>query len=455
MLATLTVGLPTAFGETTSVVTLTPRTGPPTTRTTVTGSGFGSNETVAVLFDGRAVGSTNTDPDGTFTASVRVPASAPPGNHLFVATGRTSHAHGRAGFLVRTNWYQFHFGPAHQGVNPYENVLSPSTVGGLTINWSVATEGLPFTSPAVVAGVVYLGTDGPFPSTTSRLYAFDAKYGRLLWRHVERGELISDVSVAYGLVYVGTDGDASVYAYDAETGAQVWRFQGDGPMSTPTVSDGVVYVGAALGRLHAIDAMTGEEIWHVEFGINATPTVAGGRVYVALDGGSVHCLDARTGTELWSQDGIGLFMTSSPAVADGVVYLGSDDGNVYAFDALNGALKWIYDTGAPVTSSPTVWQGRVYIGLQDPSSSLLALDEMTGDKLWSAPTGYPFVLSSPTVANGVVYVGTDRPYAFDALTGKQLWSTAGSNQINATPAVADGVMYIGAFNNRLYAYSLP
>jgi outer membrane protein assembly factor BamB len=69
------------------------------------------------------------------------------------------------------------------------------------------------------------------------------------------------------------------------------------------------------------------------------------------------------------------------------------------------------------------------------------------------------IASSPTVANGVVYYGTgfsDKVIAFDARTGKRLW-TSGSKlrgHIVNAPSVVGGVVYAGDWSGRLHAFGL-
>ena len=61
-----------------------------------------------------------------------------------------------------------------------------------------------------------------------------------------------------------------------------------------------------------------------------SPTVANGVVYVGSNDDNVYALDAASGTKKWIYH-TGSFVECSPAVADGVVYVSSNDGNVYAF----------------------------------------------------------------------------------------------------------------------------
>src|SRR5207244_1377949 len=127
----------------TTSITLKPSVGPPTTKVTVTGTGFGGGETVALTFSGTPV-QTNPSPitttsSGTFTdATFVVPASAVPGNHPVKATGQTSGLSFTRNFLVRTDWPKFHFDLDNSGFNPHENVLNKSTVSGLKLAWTEA-----------------------------------------------------------------------------------------------------------------------------------------------------------------------------------------------------------------------------------------------------------------------------------------------------------------------------
>ena len=60
-----------------------------------------------------------------------------------------------------------------------------------------------------------------------------------------------------------------------------------------------------------------------------TPTVANGIVYVGSDDHNVYPLNANTGTKVWNYT-TGDMVTCPPKVANGVVYVGSYDHNVYA-----------------------------------------------------------------------------------------------------------------------------
>ena len=150
-------------------ISLTPAVGPPTTAVTVTGTGFGSSETVALAFDLQQLGTATTDSAGAFSGTITVPGAALPGAHAVSASGQTSHVAAQAPFTVRTDWTQFRFDQNRRGVQPFENVLKPSNVPMLQLAWQAQLGKLvDYSSPAVVNGVAYIG------SSDGRLWAYPA-----------------------------------------------------------------------------------------------------------------------------------------------------------------------------------------------------------------------------------------------------------------------------------------
>jgi len=64
----------------------------------------------------------------------------------------------------------------------------------------------------------------------------------------------SSPAVANGVVYVGNE-DKRLYAIDAATGKEKWRFAtGDRVVASPSVVNGIVYVGSEDKNLYAIGA---------------------------------------------------------------------------------------------------------------------------------------------------------------------------------------------------------
>ena len=74
------------------------------------------------------------------------------------------------------------------------------------VKWSYTAGGLITSSPAVVDGVVYVG------SYDGKLYALDAVTGAVKWSYITGSGIESSPAVANGVVYIGSD-DATIYAF--------------------------------------------------------------------------------------------------------------------------------------------------------------------------------------------------------------------------------------------------
>jgi outer membrane protein assembly factor BamB len=426
-------------------ITLSKRTGPPTSRILVSGHGFNPNVGVDIYFDTKDEALVVTNGQGEFKNSeINAPRTARPGDHWVTALERNNDRGAQRVFLVRTDWSQFHFEADGTRLNPYENVLNPNTVRNLELKWNFTARGFVECSPAAANGAIYLGG--------YKMHALNAATGAVLWRST--AGMGSSPAIANESVYEGSDSGA-VYALSARTGAKLWSFTtGSYAQSSPAVANDVVYVGSDDHEVYALDAKTGTKLWNFTTGggVFSSPTVVNGTVYVGSADHNVYALNAITGAELWS------FATASsvgtsPAVANGVVYVGSDDKNVYALNASTGVRLWNYTTGDIMFSSPAVANGVVYVGAID--NNVYALNAATGAKLWSFTTGSG-VLSSPAVANGVVYVGSDdhNVYALESDNGVLLWSYPTGGRVVSSPAVANGMMYVGSDDGNIYAFGL-
>ena len=313
--------------------------------------------------------------------------------------------------------------------------------------WSFGAGGSVESSPTVVDGTVYVG------SNDGKLFALDTSDGTEQWSFSTGVSAVEpSPTVADGTVYVGSN-DNNVYALDASDGTKQWNYTTGGTVySSPTVADGTVYVGSNDGNLYALDASDGTEQWSFSTGVyyvESSPTVVDGTVYVGSGNDNVYALDASDGTEQWSFTTGGM-VESSPTVSGGTVYVGSGDNNVYALDASDGTEQWNYTTGRTVVSAPTVADGTVYVGSRD--YSVYALDASDGAEKWSFATG-DRVYSSPTVADSTVYIGSDdgKLYALSASDGTEQWSYTANDRIRSSPTVADGTVYVGSQDNKLYA----
>jgi len=210
--------------------------------------------------------------------------------------------------------------------------------------WRFQTDGLFITSaPAVNNGIVYFGTD------YGDLYAVRSRDGSVIWKSPEGEGFTTIPFYADGTLYVGWEG-AVVYALDSLTGSEQWMYRtGLGvylcaafslaPTSNPVVVDGRVYFGGSDGDfkdcLYALDARSGKEVWRFNTGgrspFSSSPRIQDGIVYVGSDDHCLYAVDAETGEERWRFETEGP-VESSPAVENGIVYFGSNDTYLYAVE---------------------------------------------------------------------------------------------------------------------------
>jgi outer membrane protein assembly factor BamB len=439
-------------------VTLSTKTGPPTTKVLVSGTGFPASAAVEIYFDVTEFALTATNATGSFSKiEIQVPASTLPGVNWITAVVDVTGEAAQAPFNVRTNWSQLGFGPARTGENPYENVLSPATAGNLGLLWNHTTGGPVLGSPAVANGLVYIGSDD------NNVYALNANTGAKRWQFTTGGPVESSPAVANDVVYVGSN-DSNLYALNASTGALLWQFNAGGVVATaPAVVNGVVYVTSGNRFLYALNASTGAELWFLfppVYSVSSSPTVANGVLYVTSTDANIFAFSTGTSpVPLWEvSSGRTQYGVGTLAVANGVVYSAPDTLDVYAVTASTGATLWAVTPSGGAESSPAVANGMVYTTSNPFVGILSALNARTGGLEWTFPAGStgPGFACSPTVANGVVYVADvdGNIFALNASNGAQLWQfTTANSSVQSSPAIANGVVYFGSDDGTVYAFS--
>jgi outer membrane protein assembly factor BamB len=312
--------------------------------------------------------------------------------------------------------------------------------------WTAATDDKIYSSPLVDGGVVYIG------SNDGHLYAFDAETGAQRWRYPAQGAVTSSPRIADGTLFVGGQ-DGFLHAVDARTGERRWATDTGGPVhSSPAVAGNLVAVGSRSNKLMACDVRSGAVLWELVRGdwFNSSPTIVDGVVYVGCRDHNVYGVDAATGEQRW-QYTTSSTVDSSPRVVGQSVYIGGDDNKVRSLGARNGAWIWDFTAQKGIVSTPAVADGVLYVGSDD--GSLYALEADTGRPRWSYPTAGG-IRSSPLVTGGLVVVGShDRfLHAVDAATGQVRWRFLTAGPIDdSSPAYADGLVYVGTLAGTVHA----
>ena len=239
----------------------------------------------------------------------------------------------------------------------------------------------------------------PSPRAPS-LIAVDKHSGRVVWRAIGAGAQVlhgqwsspvaANVNGRLQVLYGG--GDGWLRAYDAASGHEIWRFDGN-PKDAPWLPRPGVFSRSF---------------------IVAAPLLAAGRVFLAMgqspEHGNapslVHAInpngqgDVTASRLLWTSREVGR-VVATPIEKDGLLYVGDVGGMVYCLDAATGTLVWDHDTYGAIWGSFLLAGDRLYVGNEDGTMTILrtgrrkellgeiemdgalySLPSLIGDALW-------------------------------------------------------------------------
>lgn len=264
--------------------------------------------------------------------------------------------------------------------------------------------------------------------------------GRLapVWETTGLGVVNGAPAVVDGVAYiVSNEGTFAVHIKD---GSIIWKVASVGGVSSPTYSNGVLFVNDGPAVVHALDAKDGHELWQTKIDSHpqaigfSSPTVFGRYVVVGTSSadestnltetstyrGSVVALDRTTGEELWRYYTVdlpfsGATVWSSVSIdpelglvfaTTGNNYTGGDSGSSDAILALSlkdGSLAWltqlakndiftVYIPTSPDSdfgTNPILFDAKIdgyqrkLVGAGQKSGTFWALDRKTGEVVWS------------------------------------------------------------------------
>ncbi len=198
--------------------------------------------------------------------------------------------------------------------------------------------------------------------------------------------------------------------------------------ATPVVIDGVMYTSGNLGRVYALDAATGRELWvftpQVDMQYNRYAccdqanrgvAVSAGKVFVGTLDGWLYALDQKTGAVRWKVDTFvdrsrAYTSTGAPEVAGNVVVIGNAGaeydtrGYVIAFDVDSGREAWRFYT---IPRDPGT-------GPQESAALEAALASWSPSSRWDIGGGgtvWDAITYDPEFDQVIIGVGNGGPYA--------------------------------------------
>ena len=259
-------------------------------------------------------------------------------------------------------------------------------------------------SAAAADGLVFI-------SDVSTVYALDASTGIQRWS-APAPTKGSRPAVVDGVVYVGTIGGA--LGLEDVTGKVVWRWSGPAGVATTMgpVVDGVAYLSSRSdGRLYAIDIHDGSEHWHVQTVGQAVGSseVVGDTVFVGTNQsgasgpvGQVYAIDRSSGHVRWQFGGsTGGQIVPGPA-RDGVLYLSSETDGIYAIKDDGTQSTQVWHQEAPPSVVPLSMVGDTLYE-QRTDGSIGAYAASDGALRWETAATGDYGGGPPLVSGGMVF----------------------------------------------------
>lgn len=309
-----------------------------------------------------------------------------------------------------------------------------------------ATAALPFALPEPSANTEWAQSGGNAAKSMGHL-ALGQSLGQAWAVSIGEGgnlraRLAAAPVVGDGRVYT-IDTQATVRAFDAQTGSTIWSTQFGTEKGNKAslfgggvaFDNGRIYATNGLGYVAALDARNGGIVWqvHPTGPLRGSPTVVGDTLYVISQDNQIYSLKTADGATNWSQAAAleiaGVFGTASPAVAQGTVIAGFSSGELNAYRYENGRLVWQDQLArttirtsvasiSDVDADPVIDGGQVLAVGQ--GGRMVSLELISGQRQWELNIAG---ISTPWVIGEWVYVVTDEGKLICAAraSGKVRW----------------------------------
>jgi outer membrane protein assembly factor BamB len=204
--------------------------------------------------------------------------------------------------------------------------------------------------------------------------------------------------------------------------------------------------------------------WTRDFGAPVSyPLIADGKVFIATAnpdgsyGNMLYALNAQTGATVWGPIAVpGTYFGSGLTYDDGRIFILMFDGALRAFNAANGAPLWTTQLpGYWYAASPNAYGGMVFV---NGNGGLSALDETTGDILWTTLRAGTTGWASPAVASEGIYTqaGTCNAGAYHPVIGEALWEERSpcDGPWDFAPVIKNGIFF-GRTGSSLNLFDAP
>jgi outer membrane protein assembly factor BamB len=218
-------------------------------------------------------------------------------------------------------------------------------------------------------------------------------------------------------------------AVDAESGEQVWHANTGTTHTRPAVNEGIAVVGSWDNHLYGLKLEDGSVGWKVRSrllegeivgwlgweGFNLDPVIHDGVVYLGNRGTHLYAIDAATGVEKWSGKHPTSWIGSPAVVSGGVIYFGLSDGfALVGLDARNGNQTLLFRNRFYNFARPQANENHVF--LASLSGELFAIATGKGRKLFATGASKANLPQLQSAGGGLEYLYSKEGYTHENAT---------------------------------------
>ena len=259
------------------------------------------------------------------------------------------------------------------------------------------------------------------------LSCLDANTGKVIWRRENPTNAVPQFFTGMSplitdnlcIAHVGTKDNGEVLALDMNTGAEKWKWAGDGPAyaspSVMTIDGKKQLVVQTEKNLMALSLTDGNVQWQIATPVQqrfyncVSPYIDGQTIFLTGQGTGMKAIRIeRSGNEyvtkeLWSNPSVGA-KWNTPVLKDGFLYGFTDQKRIYCLNASNGQTAWI-DNTVNSDFATLVDCGTILIGLPSTSSLIFFKPEPAAyNEVKKYKVSETAVYSYPVVAGNAIYI---------------------------------------------------
>lgn len=319
--------------------------------------------------------------------------------------------------------------------------------------------------PAFWEGQLFVADAG------GKVYALDAKTGRVNWRAKLKTVLVGGLAVDGEFVWVSTQ-DGHLIALEAQSGKQAWRSALSSEILAPVaITPAYVLVQSQDANLACLDRLTGKKRWVVDTKVPvltlrgaARPRITGNAVVAGFANGKLISFDLETGQTIWERQ-IGLVegVSELDRIADidgnflidrGAIFVSGYQGRFAALDTVTGRPFWMQPD---VGTYQALGIGFEALYAADAQGVIWGVDVQTGETLWQQEAFLARRLSGPALLEDYVMFGDLDGYVH--LLSAKSGVPVGRRKIDGSPVrtqplIEDDVAYVISAGGKLVALTI-